>query len=69
VDPRAVKIGFCAIDKSVSLEIDADGRAYHKTGEAEIAVEQAARVVVWIGPIAGAEAIARIGTEIESAQL
>ena len=67
VDPRAVKIGFYAIDKSIGLEIDADGRADHKAGEAEIPGGTEARIVVWIGPIASAEAIARIGAEIESA--
>jgi hypothetical protein len=67
MDPRAVKIGFCAIDESVGLEIDAHGRADHKTGQAEVTSGAVSRMVVWIGPIAGAEAIARIGAEIKSA--
>jgi hypothetical protein len=37
MDPGTVKIDLCAIDKSVGLKIDADGRPDHETGEVEIA--------------------------------
>jgi hypothetical protein len=65
VDPRPIKIALNAIDKRVSLEVDAQRRPNHEARGFEIA-DRSGRLIR-IGPFAGAKALAQIEAEIDPA--